>query len=661
MMDASESKTEHSDAVYELKPDPFYTNPDTHVSLFLGRRLSDRFLVISKRHDFSIINDQTTQNRMIRCLNAALHQAKLQHPNICDVLEVGLEINKSNCSIHHVLEALESDLGKDIKKRTGHPYSEMELRDVAIQTATALAFAHSKKVAHRDVKPSNIFRTGATYKLGDFGCFFLKRGDKSYTKSYAGDQRYMSPQLLVACVQGSEYNAFKTDVFALGATLLHVATGKSPEPLLQSVDGVRDSLQGISSEMRDLICRMMAREENQRPTMQEVCMILNQSTANSQVPVNYQTPQRTQSPLIPQESGRRPRATSGRTNASSVQQESYLTSPPDFTEQRPMTSINPMRAPVQSSQSSVSTRQAPGRASVPAVTQAQEDVFERSRLPTARQATPKQEPVWNTPPAVILEEAPVAVSRRVAASPFDSTEQRPKMSINPMRASFQSSQSSISTQQVPGRASLPAVMQAQEGVFGRSRLGAVSSIAPKQESIWSTPPAVYLEEMQAAELPRHGAVPASTTSMHQTRPQTMQSSTSRAREPIRTSQLNPTFQGVTSPTSRFPEPNGQLVHVKKESIRYFNFHTNTWRYVNLQQEIQADTDSTWLVLEDDRVFICGGFGGFSEVKSAYVLTREGLIVSRSEMRTGRGCHGVIAFRRRNAVHVFGGKSYFRNK
>jgi len=267
---------------YEVEPDPFYVNPYTAVGLFHGTsKAKSHFPVILKRHSFDFIQDKSVQQHLTHCLNAALAQAKVQHPNSCKIHEVQLEIEKNCCAIYHVLEALDRDVGRDIeeRKRRKQPFSETELQTFLLQISSALACAHRKVacmqgIAHRDLKPANIFRTGEVYKVGDFGCFFLKK-DSSLTVSAAGQVNYMSPQLKRACMEGSQYNAFKADVFGLGATLLELATLRPPAEL-GTQEGLDDAVRRTvvqlpySQQFQRLLQSMLASTEASRPSMQEV-------------------------------------------------------------------------------------------------------------------------------------------------------------------------------------------------------------------------------------------------------------------------------------------------------------------------------------------------------------------------------------------------------
>lgn len=128
---------------YQLELQPFYVNPDTEVSLFKGTSRSRNNLpIVSKRHEFHFIQTPQTQKSICQSLNAALAQAKVQHPNVCDVLEVQLEISGTNCTVYHILESLEGSAWQDIT--AGKRSTEVEMRNVLYQTSSALACAHSK-------------------------------------------------------------------------------------------------------------------------------------------------------------------------------------------------------------------------------------------------------------------------------------------------------------------------------------------------------------------------------------------------------------------------------------------------------------------------------------------------------------------------------------
>lgn len=82
---------------YEVESVPFYFNPDTSVALFKGfSRTRNRLPVVLKRHNFTFILHKDVQARMAQTINAAVAQAKIQHPNACDILKVQLEIERTN-------------------------------------------------------------------------------------------------------------------------------------------------------------------------------------------------------------------------------------------------------------------------------------------------------------------------------------------------------------------------------------------------------------------------------------------------------------------------------------------------------------------------------------------------------------------------------------
>jgi len=161
--------------------------------------------------------------------------SQLSHPNICVLHDVGRE----NDVDFLVMEHLEGETLAD--RLTRGPLAPQEVLSTGIAIADALDRAHRQGIIHRDLKPGNIMFTKSGPKLLDFG---LARtlapssgsaasaltslpteaaGSQPLTAegSLLGTFQYMAPEQL----EGEEADA-RTDVFALGALLYEMATGR---------------------------------------------------------------------------------------------------------------------------------------------------------------------------------------------------------------------------------------------------------------------------------------------------------------------------------------------------------------------------------------------------------------------------------------------------
>ena len=92
-----------------------------------------------------------------------------------------------------------------------------------------LVYLHKLGVLHRDIKPDDlIVRPGGELVLVDFGSARELSGTHTYGSTLVGTFGYMPTEQLGGTVDAT------SDLYALGATLLHAATGKSPSELLSS-------------------------------------------------------------------------------------------------------------------------------------------------------------------------------------------------------------------------------------------------------------------------------------------------------------------------------------------------------------------------------------------------------------------------------------------
>ena len=155
--------------------------------------------------------------------------AALSHPNILTIFDVG----QSNGHPYAVMELLE---GETLRERIASgPLPVRKAVDIAAHIARGLAAAHDKKIAHRDLKPDNIFLTPTGgVKILDFGLARTTSQQSELTRlesptmapattpgTVLGTVGYMSPEQ----VRG-EPSDHRSDIFALGCVLYEMLTGQ---------------------------------------------------------------------------------------------------------------------------------------------------------------------------------------------------------------------------------------------------------------------------------------------------------------------------------------------------------------------------------------------------------------------------------------------------
>jgi tetratricopeptide (TPR) repeat protein len=197
--------------------------------------------------------------------------AKLKHPNIIPVYEVGIVNNRYYFTMEYIKGASLDDRIKDKKNRL----SSRQVAEIIRDVADALDYAHKQGLIHRDIKPDNIL-LGANNRpyLMDFGLAKELTGlDRSLTMSgtIIGTPDYMSPEQAIGDKKSIDSRG---DIFSLGATLYHSLTGHLPfrgKELYQLLDQVvnKDPIQPsrlVRNLPRDLetICLKCLEKEKDR-------------------------------------------------------------------------------------------------------------------------------------------------------------------------------------------------------------------------------------------------------------------------------------------------------------------------------------------------------------------------------------------------------------
>ncbi|HVC99385.1 MAG TPA: serine/threonine-protein kinase, partial [Pirellulales bacterium] len=216
----------------EVGKTPQWPNiPEHDVLKFLGKggmgivlqarhRVLDRLVAVK----MPLAGDWMDDADRERFLREARATAKLRHPNICPVFEVGETENRPYITMAYIEGESLVQWARD-RKPNGREAAEM----LAV-LARAVEFAHQQGIVHRDIKPQNVLvdRASGQPMLMDFGLAKeMALADSELTQSgqVLGTPAYMAPEQAAGRLRDV---GPRSDVYALGAVLYHLLCGRPP-------------------------------------------------------------------------------------------------------------------------------------------------------------------------------------------------------------------------------------------------------------------------------------------------------------------------------------------------------------------------------------------------------------------------------------------------
>ena len=209
-----------------------------HIQLGVSRAI--------KVMDSQLVEREIFQARFIQEARTA---ARLNHPNIVQVMDFGVEDEIP----YIVMEFVPSKTLGDVMsaRRALDPDAAARL---ATEIGSALSLAHEKGVIHRDVKPANILlrKADGAALLTDFGVARIS-AEPGLTASgmSVGTYAYMAPEVCAGLTHETDR---RSDVYSFAAVLFETATGRPPYGYgLSAVGGHMHSQIPTASELNQLL------------------------------------------------------------------------------------------------------------------------------------------------------------------------------------------------------------------------------------------------------------------------------------------------------------------------------------------------------------------------------------------------------------------------
>jgi tetratricopeptide (TPR) repeat protein len=228
--------------------------------------------------------DESSRRRFWREARAA---ARLSHPNVCQIHEVGEDSQG-------LFLAMELLVGEPLSLRLERgPLPPPEVLSLGAGMLSALSALHAAGIVHRDLKPSNVYLTPHGARILDFGlaralpgelaqALAVDSGDRTHPDLMVGSPRYMAPEQIL----GKKVDE-RTDVFAAGAILYEALSGRPAfggrtlvEVLTATLHDAPAPLEGAAAPFDAVVRRALAKAPADRyPCAEQLAEALREAAS----------------------------------------------------------------------------------------------------------------------------------------------------------------------------------------------------------------------------------------------------------------------------------------------------------------------------------------------------------------------------------------------